>query len=93
MKEEIAQIVQTYEQAKEDQKEVEKQEVQQKEKPAFKKNYVKQRLPEDKDIFMDAILKVKKQRFMRLSMRWAKWLSGERSFSWRPGRSATRRPS
>ena len=51
MKEEIAQIVQTYEQAKEDQKEVEKQEVQQKEKPAFKKNYVKQRLPEDKDIF------------------------------------------
>ena len=50
-KEEIAQIVQTYEQAKEDQKEVEKQEVQQKEKPAFKKNYVKQRLPEDKDIF------------------------------------------
>ena len=51
MKEEIAQIVQTYEQAKEDQKEVEKQEVQQREKPAFKKNYVKQRLPEDKDIF------------------------------------------
>ena len=51
MKEEIAQIVQTYEQAREDQKEVEKQEVQQKEKPAFKKNYVKQRLPEDKDIF------------------------------------------
>ena len=51
MKEEIAQIVQTYEQAKEDQKEVEKQEVQQKEKPVFKKNYVKQRLPEDKDIF------------------------------------------
>ena len=51
MKEEIAQIVQTYEQAKEDQKDVEKQEVQQKEKPAFKKNYVKQRLPEDKDIF------------------------------------------
>ncbi|MBX9231734.1 PolC-type DNA polymerase III [Coprococcus catus] len=51
MKEEIAQIVQTYEQAKEDQKEVEKHEVQQKEKPAFKKNYVKQRLPEDKDIF------------------------------------------
>ena len=51
MKEEIAQIVQNYEQAKEDQKEVEKQEVQQKEKPAFKKNYVKQRLPEDKDIF------------------------------------------
>ena len=51
MKEEIAQIVQTYEQAKKDQKEVEKQEVQQKEKPAFKKNYVKQRLPEDKDIF------------------------------------------
>ena len=51
MREEIAQIVQTYEQAKEDQKEVEKQEVQQKEKPAFKKNYVKQRLPEDKDIF------------------------------------------
>ena len=51
MKEEIAQIVQTYEQAKEDQKEVEKQEVQQKEKPASKKNYVKQRLPEDKDIF------------------------------------------
>ena len=51
MKEEIAQIVQTYEQAKEDQKEVEKQEAQQKEKPAFKKNYVKQRLPEDKDIF------------------------------------------
>ena len=51
MKEEIAQIVQTYEQAQEDQKEVEKQEVQQKEKPAFKKNYVKQRLPEDKDIF------------------------------------------
>ena len=51
MKEEIAQIVQTYEQAKEDQREVEKQEVQQKEKPAFKKNYVKQRLPEDKDIF------------------------------------------
>ena len=51
MKEEIAQIVQTYEQAKEDQKEVEKQEVQQKEKPAFKKSYVKQRLPEDKDIF------------------------------------------
>ena len=51
MKEEIAQIVQTYEKAKEDQKEVEKQEVQQKEKPAFKKNYVKQRLPEDKDIF------------------------------------------
>ena len=51
MKEEIAQIVQTYEQAKEDQKEVEKQEVQQKEKPAFKKNYVKQRFPEDKDIF------------------------------------------
>ena len=51
MKEEIAQIVQTYEQAKEDQKEVEKQEVQQKERPAFKKNYVKQRLPEDKDIF------------------------------------------
>ena len=51
MNEEIAQIVQTYEQAKEDQKEVEKQEVQQKEKPAFKKNYVKQRLPEDKDIF------------------------------------------
>ena len=51
MKEEIAQIVQTYEQAKEDQKDVEKQEVQQREKPAFKKNYVKQRLPEDKDIF------------------------------------------
>ena len=51
MKEEIAQIVQTYEQAKEDQKEVEKQEVQQREKPTFKKNYVKQRLPEDKDIF------------------------------------------
>lgn len=51
MKKEIAQIVQTYEQAKEDQKEVEKQEVQQREKPAFKKNYVKQRLPEDKDIF------------------------------------------
>ena len=51
MKEEIAQIVQTYEQAKEDQKEVEKQEVQQREKPVFKKNYVKQRLPEDKDIF------------------------------------------
>ena len=51
MKEEIAQIVQTYEQAQEDQKEVEKQEVQQKEKPVFKKNYVKQRLPEDKDIF------------------------------------------
>ena len=51
MKEEIAQIVQTYEQAKEDQKEVEKQEVQQREKHAFKKNYVKQRLPEDKDIF------------------------------------------
>ncbi len=51
MKEEIAQIVQTYEQAKEDQKEVEKQEVQQREQPAFKKNYVKQRLPEDKDIF------------------------------------------
>ena len=51
MKEEIAQIVQTYEQAREDQKEVEMQEVQQKEKPAFKKNYVKQRLPEDKDIF------------------------------------------
>ena len=51
MKEEIAQIVQTYEQAKEDQKEVEKQEVQQREKPAFKKNYVKQRIPEDKDIF------------------------------------------
>ena len=51
MKEEIAQIVQTYEQAKEDQKEVEKQEVQQREKPAFKKNYVKQRLPEDKNIF------------------------------------------
>ena len=51
MKEEIAQIVHTYEQAKEDQKEVEKQEVQQREKPAFKKNYVKQRLPEDKDIF------------------------------------------
>lgn len=51
MKEEIAQIVQTYEQAKEDQKEVEKQEVQQKEKPVFKKNYVKQRLTEDKDIF------------------------------------------
>ena len=51
MKEEIAQIVQTYEQAKEDQKEVEKQEVRQREKPAFKKNYVKQRLPEDKDIF------------------------------------------
>ena len=51
MKEEIAQIVQTYEQAKEDQKEIEKQEVQQREKPAFKKNYVKQRLPEDKDIF------------------------------------------
>ena len=51
MKEEIAQIVQTYEQAKEDQKEVEKQEVQQRKKPAFKKNYVKQRLPEDKDIF------------------------------------------
>ena len=51
MKEEIAQIVQTYEQAKEDQKDVEKQEVQHREKPAFKKNYVKQRLPEDKDIF------------------------------------------
>ena len=51
MKKEIAQIVQTYEQAKEDQKDVEKQEVQQREKPAFKKNYVKQRLPEDKDIF------------------------------------------
>ncbi len=51
MKEEIAQIVQTYEQAKEDQKDVEKQEIQQREKPAFKKNYVKQRLPEDKDIF------------------------------------------
>ena len=51
MKEEIAQIVQTYEQAKEDQKDVEKQEVQQREKLAFKKNYVKQRLPEDKDIF------------------------------------------
>ena len=51
MKEEIAQIVQTYEQAKEDQKDVEKLEVQQREKPAFKKNYVKQRLPEDKDIF------------------------------------------
>ena len=51
MKEEIAQIVQTYEQAKEDQKDVEKQEVQQREKPVFKKNYVKQRLPEDKDIF------------------------------------------
>ena len=51
MKEEIAQIVQTYEQAKEDPKDVERQEVQQREKPAFKKNYVKQRLPEDKDIF------------------------------------------
>ena len=69
MKEEIVQIVQTYEQAKEDQKEVEKQEVQQKEKACFlKKNYVKKRLPEDKDYFLWTQFEGEKQRFMRLSM-------------------------
>ena len=53
LKEEVAQIVETYEQTKEEQKEKEAAAAQEakKEKPAFKKNYVRQRLPEDKDIF------------------------------------------
>lgn len=53
LKEEVAQIVENYEQTKEEQKEKEAAASgeSKKEKPAFKKNYVKQRLPEDKDIF------------------------------------------
>lgn len=80
-------------QAKEDQKEVEKQEVQQREKPAFKKNYVKQRLPEDKDIFYGRNFEGEETEIHEIIDEMGEVVVRERSFSWRPGRSVTRRPS